>query len=346
MIGSGHLREDTVPAHALMSLRGQKFGKEWDPVWAHLGVQPLDTDTAVARIHDRLSKEGFVRHPLREPTVYELLADADSIGLDQTHVARLSELVTPPDRNPREVLDHVADHLAWDPAALADWGQVIDAGPSIARTDRRPMVRKPEARAVDISTLTASLSTAKLLSGPPVPDGTTCSSKNVTGSTDGTATTAYGEFELPGQVADFADACNPAKWPLCSWFFIGMTLQPNPPKVSLSAPDDIGGNAYEAVMHEEVGMEGVLTVSTYLTCRYFVGQDSVGMEFDLAPGTHGDGKIDVDHGYLLAEQIDPNTVRVRSQKTFSFVGLDDLPFSWLCSFGWIDMMRGMATCRP
>jgi hypothetical protein len=180
----------------------------------------------------------------------------------------------------------------------------------------------------------------------PVPDGTTCSSKNVTGSTDGTATTAYGEFELPGQVADFADACNPAKWPLCSWFFIGMTLQPNPPKVSLSAPDDIGGNAYEAVMHEEVGMEGVLTVSTYLTCRYFVGQDSVGMEFDLAPGTHGDGKIDVDHGYLLAEQIDPNTVRVRSQKTFSFVGLDDLPFSWLCSFGWIDMMRGMATCRP
>jgi hypothetical protein len=71
------------------------------------------------------------------------------------------------------------------------------------------------------------------------------------------------------------------------------------------------------------------------------------MEFDLTPGTHGDGKIDVDHGYLLAEKHpkDPGKLIVTSQKTFSFVGLDDLPFSFLCEFGWIDMMRAMAQCR-
>lgn len=329
-----------------MSLRGKRYAKEWAPVWAHLGVEPLDTDTAVEHIHDRLSKEGFARHPLREPTVYELLADAEAMGLDQTHVAKLTDLVKAPDVDTRAVLDHVTDQLAWERTAMADWGQVIDAGPSIAREDRRAVVRKPGAPATSLHALTASLSQAKLLSGPPVPDGTSCSSNNVSGGSDGTATTVYGEFEMPGNVADFAGACNPAKWPQCSWFFLGMTEQPQPPKFSLQDPDDVGGTSYQAVMEEKVGMEGVLTVTTFLTCRYFVGQDSVGMEFDLAPGTHGDGKIDVDHGYLLAEQVDPNTVRVRSQKTFSFVGLDDLPFTWLCSFGWIDMMRAMATCRP
>jgi hypothetical protein len=94
-------------------------------------------------------------------------------------------------------------------------------------------------------------------------------------------------------------------------------------------------------------VENLLTVRTGLTTRYFVGTDSVGMEFDLTPGTHGDGKIDVDHGYLLAEKhpTDPNKLIVSSQKTFSFVGLDDLPFSFLCEFGWIDIMRAMAQCR-
>jgi hypothetical protein len=116
---------------------------------------------------------------------------------------------------------------------------------------------------------------------------------------------------------------------------------------SLPPPDAVGSTAYTVPLIELVGMENVLTVSTGLTVRYFVANDSVGMEFDLTPGTHGDGKIDVDHGFLLAEKLpsQPGKLIITSQKTFSFVGLDDLPFTFLCEFGWIDMMRAMAQCR-
>ncbi len=162
---------------------------------------------------------------------------------------------------------------------------------------------------------------------------------------DGRATTVYGRFDIDGDVKDLTYATDPRNWPSCSWFFVSMTeagrAVPAPP------PDDLGNLGYAGDLEELVGLEDLLTVRTGLTTRFFVGEDSVGMEFDLTPGTHGDGKVDVDHGYLLAERhpTEPGKLVVTSQKTFSFVGLDDLPFSFLCEFGWIDMMRAMAQCR-
>jgi hypothetical protein len=199
---------------------------------------------------------------------------------------------------------------------------------------------------VSLSEWTTQLHADGLTAMAPLPDAPSCSATEVTGAgLDGKATTVYGRFEVSATVSDLAYATDPGNWPKCSWFFFSMLEQG--PRQGLLPPDAGGGTAYAVDLEEKVGLEEVLTVQTGLTTRYFVGSDSVGMEFDLTPGTHGDGKIDVDHGYLLAEKhpTKPGTLVVTSQKTFSFVGLEDLPFSFLCEFGWIDMMRAMAQCR-
>jgi hypothetical protein len=179
-----------------------------------------------------------------------------------------------------------------------------------------------------------------------MPDAPACSSTGVGGGTgDAGATTVFGRFDIEADVKDLVYATDPRNWPRCSWFFISMTEQGSP--LALDPPDDADSSAYAGDLEELVGLEDVLTVRTGLTTRFFVGLDSTGMEFDLTPGIHGDGKVDVDHGYLLAENhpTEPGKLVIFSQKTFSFVGLDDLPFSFLCEFGWIDMMRAMAQCR-
>lgn len=206
--------------------------------------------------------------------------------------------------------------------------------------------RVPGVANVSLSQWTTQLHADGLTAMAPLPDAPSCSATEVTGAgLDGKATTVYGRFEISGKVSDLAYATDPGNWPTCSWFFISMLEQG--PRKGLLPPDAGGGTAYVVDLEEKVGLEDVLTVQTGLTTRYFVGNDSVGMEFDLTPGTHGDGKIDVDHGFLLAEKhpTKPGTLVVTSQKTFSFVGLEDLPFSFLCEFGWIDMMRAMAQCR-
>ncbi|HET9260380.1 MAG TPA: hypothetical protein VFP42_09675 [Acidimicrobiia bacterium] len=206
--------------------------------------------------------------------------------------------------------------------------------------------RAPGVAPVSLHNWTTQLAADGLTSMPPLPDTPACSSTEVGGSAnDGHATTVFGRFDMAARIEDLIYATDPRNWPDCSWFFISMTEQTSP--VLLPPPDDVGSSAYSCDLEELVGLEELLTVRTGLSTRYFVGADSVGMEFDLTPGTHGDGKVDVDHGFLLAEKhpSQQGKVVVTSQKTFSFVGLDDLPFSFLCEFGWIDMMRAMAQCR-
>jgi hypothetical protein len=272
-----------VPAHALLSLRGLKYGDEWEPVWRFLREKhdfpgPLGVDEAVADIVAKLEEQQSILPGRVTPTVDELVRDAEQMGLGDEHLQQIQSLV-----GERTV--------------------------------------------------------------PPRPDMPTCSSTNVAGGADGRATTVVGRFEIPAKLEDVAYATDPMTWPQCSWFFISMRKLAEP--TSLPPPDAVGNTAYHCDLEELVGLENVLTVKTPLTTRYFVGPDSLGMEFDLTPGPGGDGKIDVDHGYLLAERHpgDPQKLIITSQKTFSFVGLDDLPFSFLCEFGWVDMMRAMAECR-
>lgn len=363
-----------MPAHALMSLRSRKYGEEWRPVWQFLAERhdfpgPLELDEAVDQLAFQLeSNQSLVPGPV-ESTVLEVIGDAHQIGLRQDHVARLAGIVSDDDEHRLQLLQHASDHLNWDTTDLQEWEEVIS---SVGSQSPRPMAddseaamppsdepakkddaplfpevkRAPGMANVSLHQWTTQLSQDGLTSTTPLPDAPACSATGVSGAgVDGKATTVYGRFEIAAQVEDLTYATNPLNWPLCSWFFISMTEQAA--SVPLPPPDAIGGTAYAVDLEELVGLEDVLTVRTGLTTRYFVGTDSVGMEFDLTPGTHGDGKIDVDHGFLLAEKhpTEPGKLVITSQKTFSFVGLDDLPFSFLCEFGWIDMMRAMAHCR-
>lgn len=338
-----------MPANALLSLRARKYGDEWDPVWAHLAEQydypgPLERDAAVDEIVEQLrEKQGLV--PARvAPTVYELIGDAHEIGLTQEHVERLAGIVERDDERRGKLLEHATENLRWERDTMRDWR----AGPEEEEesVDRPPTLEVVKgAQPLSLHQWTQLLADDGLAITAPIADAPTCSSKTVQGGIDGEATTVFGRFEVEAGLMDLAYATDPMNWPKCSWFFISMN--PQGPSTVLQPPDDVGNRAYTRDLEELVGVENLLTVRTPLTTRYFVGQDSLGMEFDLTPDAKGDGKIDVDHGYLLAEKhpTDPNKLIVTSQKTFSFVGLNDLPFSFLCEFGWVDMMRAMAQCR-
>ena len=109
--------------------------------------------------------------------------------------------------------------------------------------------------------------------------------------------------------------------------------------------DNVDGNAYKTRLREVAGIAVLWELATDLDVRYFVSQDAVGMEFAFAGG---DGKIDVDHGYVIVElhPSRPNWVVVRSQKTVRFTGISNVPASFACELGWIDVMQNMATCSP
>ena len=340
-----------MPAHALLSLRGRKYGDEWEPVWKFLTEQhgfpgPLGLDEAVDEIVGKLTEHQSIIPGRVAPTVYELIGEAPQIGLRQDHVHRLAGIVEEDEERRNKLLEHATETLGWDRTGMHDWSELSDseAAPDSGAAPLPTMNLLAGNAPVSLSQWTQLLSADGLLTTKPTPDAA-CTSQNVFPKAGGEATTVYGRFEIEAQVGDLVFPTNPLNWPHCSWFFISMT--PQEASKSLLPPDDVGNIAYTVPIEELVGLEDVLTVRTGLTTRFFVGKGSVGMEFDLTPGTHGDGKIDVDHGYLLAEEhpTDPRKLVITSQKTFSFVGLDDLPFSFLCEFGWIDMMRAMAHCR-
>lgn len=337
-----------MSAHAILSLRGRKYGDEWAPVWEHLGkfgfeqLEPHDAAEQVIQEFSETSRE----HDLRNVTALELIRDAAQTGLRLDHIKQLATTAADGDEDKvATILNAATDKLGWNLGEIEDWDQVrvgdeaIDEPPTLQESEApTPEVMADFHSAVEnVLPKTSSLALE------------ICRDETVPGGIDG-ATTVYGEFEMDAALDDLRYATNPENWPDCSWFFLSMTG--HPPVKALPDPDNKGAAqgfpAYQTVFEELVGIDQVFTVRTSLTTRYFVGAESVGMEFDLAPGVHGDGKLDVDHGYLLAEVVEgvPNRVRVKSQKTFSFVGLNDLPFSFLCEFGWIDMMRAMAECRP
>ena len=342
-----------MPAHALLSLRARKYGDDWDHVWDFLADRhgfpgPLGLDEAVDQIVEKLKDKQGIAPGQVAPTVYELIGDSDRIGLRQDHLARLAKIVEPDDERRYKLLEHATETLNWDTSAMSDWGDVPASSSEEMSEESLTELPSPslleDAVPVSLHEWTSLLSEAALLKAKPIADAPTCTSKNVPGGIDG-ATTVYGQFEIEAKLSELEYATNPRNWPVCSWFFISMKEETTP--TSLLPPDDVGKTSYTCDLEELVGLEDVLTVRTSLNTRYFVGSDSVGMEFDLTLGVHGDGKIDVDNGFLLAEEHPDKlgTLIVTSQKTFSFVGLDDLPFSFLCEFGWIDMMRAMAECR-
>lgn len=333
-----------------MSLRGRKYGDEWEPVWQFLNERydfpgPLGLDEAIDEIVGKLKEQQTLMPGRVEPTVYELIGEAHEIGLRQDHVERLAEIVEGDQERRSELLEHATENLHWDRRAMVDWGELSAPEAKDSPTPAPPVSLAGDASPVSLHQWSQLLAGAGFLTTAPMPDAPTCKAGGVAGGIDGGATSVYGRFEIQAGLNDLTYATDPLNWPQCSWFFISMTKQSQP--VSLLPPDAVGNTAYRCDLEELVGLEDVLTVRTPLTTRYFVGGESVGMEFDLTPGTSGDGKIDVDHGYLLAEQdpLDQTKLVITSQKTFSFVGLDDLPFSFLCEFGWIDMMRAMAQCR-
>ena len=171
-------------------------------------------------------------------------------------------------------------------------------------------------------------------------DPEACSARP-TGPGPNQPTRIFGSFEASGHPHDFAYGADPLHWPACNPFFLRMIPGP---KQALPAVDDVKGTSYKTRLTEVVGM-GTMEISTNLDVRYFVAQDAVGMEYAIAPG--GDGRIDVDHGYLIVE-VDPsrlNWVVVRSQKTVRFVGAT-IPASLVCLSGWIHVMENMASCSP
>ena len=160
---------------------------------------------------------------------------------------------------------------------------------------------------------------------------------------DGGPVRIRASFQADGNPHDFAHGANPLNWPGCNPFFISITPQGS--LRALPPPDNVLGTAYEGLIKEVVGIPNVWTPTTDLNVRYFVAQDAVGMEFSFAGG---DGRIDVDHGFVLVEK-DPselNKVNISSQKTVRFVGISNFPATLACELGWIHVMRNMATCPP
>lgn len=150
-------------------------------------------------------------------------------------------------------------------------------------------------------------------------------------------------FEAPGHPHAFAYGADPLHWPDCNPFFLRMIPGPKEP---LPKVDNVDGTAYKTLLTEVVGVPVFCELSTNLNVRYFKAQDAVGMDYAIAPG--GDGRIDVDHGYVIVEvhPSRPNWVLVRSQKTVRFVGINNFPASLACELGWIQVMQNMASCAP
>ena len=149
-------------------------------------------------------------------------------------------------------------------------------------------------------------------------------------------------FEAGGHPHDYAYGADPLNWPTCNPFFLDMIPGP---KQALPPVDNVDGTAYKTRLTEVVGIRFLLELSTNLDVRYFVAQNAVGMDYTFAGG---DGRIDVDHGYVIVE-VHPslsNRVLVRSQKTVRFVGISNFPASLACELGWIYVMQNMASCRP
>ena len=162
------------------------------------------------------------------------------------------------------------------------------------------------------------------------------------GSGPNPPTKIVASFEAAGQPRDFAFGADPLHWPDCNPFFLSMTASQ---KSSLPV-DNVDGSAYQARVLEVVGIKAIWELKTNLDVRYFVTNEAVGMEYSFAGSV--DGEIDVDHGFVIVEAhpTTPGRVVVRSQKTVRFTNLSNLPASFACELGWVQVMQNMASCAP
>jgi hypothetical protein len=163
-----------------------------------------------------------------------------------------------------------------------------------------------------------------------------------TGSGPNPPTRIVASFEAAGRPLDYAYGADPLHWPDCNPFFLSMTASQ---KTSLPI-DNFDGTAYQARVREVVGIPVIWELKTNLDVRYFVTNEAVGMEFTFAGSI--DGEIDVDHGFVIVETHPtlPGRVVVRSQKTVRFTNLSNLPASFACELGWVQVMQNMASCAP
>jgi hypothetical protein len=200
------------------------------------------------------------------------------------------------------------------------------------------LASRPE---LNFEAFVASLNTQGIASTTLMVVGEACTDDPI-GPGPNQPTRIVASFEAPGNVPDFAYGADPLHWPDCNPFFLRMTPGP---KTSLPAVDNVDGNAYQARITEVVGIPLLWELTTQLDVRYFVAKNAVGMEFTFAGG---DGKIDVDHGYVIVEPhpSKANWVAVRSQKTVHFTTISNFPATLACELGWVYVMQNMATCGP
>lgn len=133
------------------------------------------------------------------------------------------------------------------------------------------------------------------------------------GGTPAISLTTTGESHLP--LAAFRPTVDPRDWPSCPLkriFFnsMDMVAPSRPPPVPLSAPDSTGWSArLMEVVDFSFGTDptGSSTMRTDLDFVFFDSPTALGCTYDL--GTSLDGKVSVDRGYLLVEDLQSTGLR-------------------------------------
>ena len=159
-------------------------------------------------------------------------------------------------------------------------------------------------------------------------------------------------------LAEFYGIVNPFEWPQCwleSQFFKGMDLIPAGVRLGPIAPPDEEG--WQATLLETVdfsfGFGQPQEARTELDFVFFFNRPSATRQFGCAGATYDfnksrDGKISVDQGFLLVEQLGENVCRYRTQKLVHMNTPtppdDDVCAFWSVAVGLIQ--QGCATTPP
>jgi hypothetical protein len=159
-------------------------------------------------------------------------------------------------------------------------------------------------------------------------------------------------------LAEFYGIVNPFDWPQCwleSRFFKGMDLIPAGVRLGPIPPPDQEG--WQATLLETVdfsfGFGAPQEAKTELDFVFFFNRPSATRQFGVAGSTYDfkksrDGKISVDQGFLLVEELGQNVCRYRTQKLVHMNTPsppdDDVCAFWSVAVGLIQ--QGCATTPP
>ena len=146
----------------------------------------------------------------------------------------------------------------------------------------------------------------------------------------------------------FVNLVDPRNWPTCPLqhaFFRSMkeVPPPPPPLPPLQQPDVGWSGALREIVDFSVGL-GWATCETDLDFVYFADASRVGCTYDFHHST--DGRINVDQGYLLLEDLKiPNLRQITTLKQVHFrAGV--VPPEWVCPVWSTAMMIISWACTP